>query len=509
MGHGPSDGIATGPADAETPCEAVLRARHRRRAIAGHRLQVALRLVRARSASECAISAATIISSTDGTRTSATTSWIFGAARAARSSIRRRAGDEARRPDREAGRRAASRSVESARAPTPPPQAPHPGRACEATRSPRAAAPRTRSRPPRPQARWPAGRAPAEISPRTVAGLRPAAVPTASRSRASGSAASTCALRRRAVRSSSASGVTNPAAGSATATTTASLAGNAGAVSTAAAAGAHHDAQRLSRQHGRHRNPLREAGLLEPLRDSQPERCAGERPHPAAAERRRQRPAWTAPPPPPCSRPPPRGPRPPGGPPARPAEGTAQGSSVLDPAEPPDRRKAGNLKGRRRGQQTRPRLRSRQQPAMNPGSISSANSAAPAGIATTSRPVNRACAVAERASAADPVALRRRARRTVAAGPRGRRRAICCDSSAAANESTRGERRRVWSAASPAAVDAPSSRSARRRASSAAGGPSIEVAAAIERGANRAARRRARPRPRWPPAAALARRARR
>ena len=35
--------------------------------------------------------AATIISSTDGTRTSATTSWIFGAERAARSSILRRA----------------------------------------------------------------------------------------------------------------------------------------------------------------------------------------------------------------------------------------------------------------------------------------------------------------------------------------------------------------------------------------------------------------------------------
>ena len=43
------------------------------------------------SAPEWATIAATIISSTDGTRTSATTSWIFGAERAARSSIRRRA----------------------------------------------------------------------------------------------------------------------------------------------------------------------------------------------------------------------------------------------------------------------------------------------------------------------------------------------------------------------------------------------------------------------------------
>ena len=42
------------------------------------------------STSEFAISAAAIIRRTDGTRTSATTSWIFGAARAASSSIRRR-----------------------------------------------------------------------------------------------------------------------------------------------------------------------------------------------------------------------------------------------------------------------------------------------------------------------------------------------------------------------------------------------------------------------------------
>ena len=45
----------------------------------------------ANSASEWAMIAATIVSSTEGTSTSATTSWIFGAARAACSSIRRRA----------------------------------------------------------------------------------------------------------------------------------------------------------------------------------------------------------------------------------------------------------------------------------------------------------------------------------------------------------------------------------------------------------------------------------
>ena len=61
-----------------------------RRGRGSHLLSRRLTLQAASSTSELATSPAAMISSTDGTRTSATTSWIFGAARAARSCTARR-----------------------------------------------------------------------------------------------------------------------------------------------------------------------------------------------------------------------------------------------------------------------------------------------------------------------------------------------------------------------------------------------------------------------------------
>ena len=70
---------------------------------------------------------------------------------------------------------------------------------------------------------------PAPSSPRPASGLRPAAVPTASRSSASGSPARSARSRRRAPRSSQASGPRTPAMGRPTATIQASRVGAAGA----------------------------------------------------------------------------------------------------------------------------------------------------------------------------------------------------------------------------------------------------------------------------------------
>src|SRR6266540_1988937 len=147
------------------------------------------------------------MSKTEGTRTSATTSWILGAARAARSRA------AARAPDPAPGSRSRSEAIASRCG------VPHSTSATTAASS---------------VASGPV--VPREISPRTVAGLRPAAEPTASRSSASGRAAPIRALRRRAVRSRSASGATKPAAGSPRATATASrppTAGDAAAAHTA------------------------------------------------------------------------------------------------------------------------------------------------------------------------------------------------------------------------------------------------------------------------------------
>ena len=163
-----------------------------------------------------ATSAAASISITEGTRSSATTSWILGAARAARSDSARRASrrrplawswswsasGEPNRRERsraavsgassEPGNRRASPSIAVGREP------PH-SRSTSATVSSRASGPPVT----------------AAISPRTRAGARPEASPIPSRSSASGNAAIAAVRRRRAIRSISASGARNPAAGSA------------------------------------------------------------------------------------------------------------------------------------------------------------------------------------------------------------------------------------------------------------------------------------------------------
>ena len=81
----------------------------------------------------------------------------------------------------------------------------------------------------------------------------------------------------------SASGATKPAAGRARASRTASRVGSAGEA-TAASRAPDHDPARLSGQHGCHRDPLRQAGAPKALRDAKPQRGAGQRPHPPAAQ---------------------------------------------------------------------------------------------------------------------------------------------------------------------------------------------------------------------------------
>ena len=90
--RGDDRGLDLRPAEVDAPAiDAVIGSLHGASLFRAASAQGARAQRPAKSASEWAMIAATIVSSTEGTRTSATTSWIFGAARAARSSSRRRA----------------------------------------------------------------------------------------------------------------------------------------------------------------------------------------------------------------------------------------------------------------------------------------------------------------------------------------------------------------------------------------------------------------------------------
>ena len=526
MGHDPSDGIATRPAGIGgngllEPCSRPRPGHRRSERAAGAwickrrcRRRRSERAERARP--RCAISAARIISRTEGTSTSATTSWIFGAARAARSSIRRRA--SRRSDDRllvRAGRPGASRSDASARGRTPAsPASAGAGHAvAQGARSPRAAAFRTRSRRPRPPARAASGPRwrPSRSRPGHAGGLRPAAVPTAKQVERVRQRGPSRARRRRAARSSSASGATNPAAGSASVDDDAPAARAPPARRAAASDGAD----------GRSADLCPRAPRATGTRSASPARSrrSGSRAT-ARPPRRPQR-----------ARPPVRSPAASCEARRAPPPLPASSQSAAAAEQHRDRDQCAALIGRRgaaphassiresRRIAAKPReLESgrdaeqrgggavgRAAPPTNPGSISSANSAAPVGMATTSSPVNRACAVAERASAAtrsrsaedgrEASEQARRDRHRRAAGRGARRRTSRPASSA-------GE---PGAPPSASAVDAPSSRSARTRASSAAGRPFDRGRGGGERAPARTARPRGRRRPLSRSAAARAR----
>ena len=233
-----------------------------------------------------AIRPAAIISRTEGTRTRATTSWIFGAARAACSSTARRL-SRRRAP---AWRRSWSASGEPKRR----------ERSIAATRV-ASSLPGTRARSERratpsgiPQessatvsrSSSASGPSPARASCSSpAAGPRPEPALTASRSSASGSAANRRRWRRRASRSSSASGTRKPATGSPIATSNAVRPGAAGAAASAARP-PHAVAGELRRQHRGQRQPRLQAGAAQALRQPQPQRRPGRAPAQAEGQRR-------------------------------------------------------------------------------------------------------------------------------------------------------------------------------------------------------------------------------
>ena len=141
-----------------------------------------------------------------------------------------------------------------------------------------------------------------EISPRTRCGLRPAAVPTARRSSASGSAARSraAAPARRALEERL--GCHKAGRGEREHHDDA----RAGLAPPARRATQHRAEGRpaeLAREHRADRDPFRQPRALEPLRDPKPQRRLGERPQAPAAQRRPRSTATLCRPPPPCSPP--------------------------------------------------------------------------------------------------------------------------------------------------------------------------------------------------------------